>query len=95
VEVFCFRFSTTVKSPLICSAIATVPKFTSPYRMTIRCMISTTAHDTMKVTTESSSSKSLTPQRKHRKLLKSGEGEVWSEDVEQVFVEGHYSILKN
>jgi hypothetical protein len=56
-------------------------------------MISTTAHDTMKVTTESSSSKSLTPQRKHRKLLKSGEGEVWSEDVEQVFVEGHYSIF--
>ena len=57
-------------------------------------MISTTAHDTMKVTTESSSSKSLTPQRKHRKLLKSGEGEVWSEDVEQVFVEGH-SGFKN
>jgi hypothetical protein len=43
----------------------------------------------MKITTDSSSSKSLTPQRKHRKLLKSGEGEVWSEDVEQVFVEGH------
>ena len=57
--------------------------------MPIRCTISTTPHDTMKITTDSSSSKSLTPQRKHRKLLKSGEGEVWSEDVEQVFVEGH------
>ena len=32
--------------------------------------------------------KTLTPQRKHRKLLKSGQGEVWSEEVEKVFVEG-------
>lgn len=31
--------------------------------------------------------KSLTPQRKHHKLLKDG-SEVWSEDVEKVFVEG-------
>lgn len=34
------------------------------------------------------SSESLTPQRKHRKLLKSGQGEVWSEEVEKVFVQG-------
>ncbi|KAF8350738.1 hypothetical protein F5887DRAFT_315818 [Amanita rubescens] len=33
--------------------------------------------------------KSLTPQRKHRKLLKDGSGiEVWPESVEKVFVEG-------
>ena len=31
--------------------------------------------------------KSLTPNRKHHKLLKDGT-EVWSEDVEKVFVEG-------
>ena len=31
--------------------------------------------------------KSLTPQRKHHKLLKDGT-EVWSEDVEKVFVQG-------
>ncbi|KAI0082700.1 hypothetical protein K474DRAFT_1585334, partial [Panus rudis PR-1116 ss-1] len=31
--------------------------------------------------------KSLTPQRKHHKLLKDG-SEVWSEDVERIFVEG-------
>ncbi|KAJ3479196.1 hypothetical protein NLI96_g9231 [Meripilus lineatus] len=35
----------------------------------------------------SGSPKSLTPQRKHHKLLKDG-SEVWSEDVEKVFVEG-------
>jgi hypothetical protein len=42
-----------------------------------------------------SSPKTLTPQRKHRKLLKSGEGEVWSEDVEKVFVEGIPSFLQS
>lgn len=31
--------------------------------------------------------KSLTPNRKHHKLLKDG-SEVWSEDVEKIFVEG-------
>ena len=31
--------------------------------------------------------KSLTPNRKHHKLLKDG-SEVWSEEVERVFVEG-------
>ena len=31
--------------------------------------------------------KSLTPQRKHHKLLKDG-SEVWSEDVEKIFVQG-------
>ena len=30
--------------------------------------------------------KSLTPQRKHHKLLKDG-SEVWSQEVEQIFVE--------
>ncbi|CAL1704832.1 unnamed protein product [Somion occarium] len=34
-----------------------------------------------------SPAKSLTPQRKHHKLLKDG-SEVWSEDVEKIFVEG-------
>ena len=34
-----------------------------------------------------SASKTLTPQRKHHKLLKDG-SEVWSEEVEKVFVEG-------
>ncbi|KAG7452550.1 uncharacterized protein BT62DRAFT_925107 [Guyanagaster necrorhizus] len=35
------------------------------------------------------SAKSLTPQRKHRKLLKDGSGtEVWPEGIEKVFVEG-------
>ncbi len=45
--------------------------------------------------------KSLTPQRKHRKLLKDGSGtEVWPEGIEKVFVEGtafspslHVSVL--
>lgn len=32
-------------------------------------------------------SKSLTPNRKHHKLLKDG-SEVWSEDVEKIFVQG-------
>ncbi|KAK2466950.1 hypothetical protein APHAL10511_001208 [Amanita phalloides] len=35
------------------------------------------------------SAKSLTPQRKHRKLLKDGSGiEVWPESVEKIFVQG-------
>jgi hypothetical protein len=34
-------------------------------------------------------SKSLTPQRKHRKLLKDGSGaEVWPESIEKIFVQG-------
>ncbi|KAI0046094.1 hypothetical protein FA95DRAFT_1417045 [Auriscalpium vulgare] len=36
----------------------------------------------------SADSKSLTPQRKHRKMLKDGTSEVWPEAVEKVFVEG-------
>ncbi|KAI0321636.1 hypothetical protein OF83DRAFT_1168273 [Amylostereum chailletii] len=32
--------------------------------------------------------KSLTPQRKHRKMLKDGSAEVWPEDVENIFVKG-------
>ncbi|KAF9227962.1 hypothetical protein BS17DRAFT_774545 [Gyrodon lividus] len=35
-----------------------------------------------------SPSKSLTPQRKHRKLLKDGSSEVWPEEIERVFVQG-------
>ncbi|KIK95891.1 hypothetical protein PAXRUDRAFT_826554 [Paxillus rubicundulus Ve08.2h10] len=35
-----------------------------------------------------SSAKSLTPQRKHRKLLKDGSSEVWPEDIERIFVQG-------
>ncbi|KZV72908.1 hypothetical protein PENSPDRAFT_546303, partial [Peniophora sp. CONT] len=30
----------------------------------------------------------LTPSRKHRKMLKNGQGEVWPEYIEEVFVEG-------
>ncbi|OAX44614.1 hypothetical protein K503DRAFT_657529, partial [Rhizopogon vinicolor AM-OR11-026] len=37
---------------------------------------------------DSSSPKTLTPQRKHRKLLKDGSSEVWPEDVERIFVQG-------
>ncbi|KAJ3552557.1 hypothetical protein NP233_g12852 [Leucocoprinus birnbaumii] len=37
-------------------------------------------------------SKSLTPQRKHRKLLKDGSGaEVWPESIEKIFVQGSYT----
>lgn len=32
--------------------------------------------------------KTLTPQRKHRKLLKDGSSEVWPEDIERIFVKG-------
>ncbi|KAF9246551.1 hypothetical protein BU15DRAFT_23790, partial [Melanogaster broomeanus] len=32
--------------------------------------------------------KSLTPQRKHRKLLKDGSSEVWPEEIERIFVQG-------
>jgi hypothetical protein len=40
---------------------------------------------------DDASQKSLTPQRKHRKLLKDGSGiEVWPESVEKVFVEGSF-----
>lgn len=35
----------------------------------------------------SAAGKSLTPQRKHHKLLKDG-SEVWSDDVEKIFVQG-------
>lgn len=36
------------------------------------------------------SQSSLTPQRKHHKLLKDG-SEVWSKEVEQIFVEGMFA----
>ncbi|KAH7916051.1 hypothetical protein BJ138DRAFT_1076232 [Hygrophoropsis aurantiaca] len=42
----------------------------------------TTTHDS------ESARKSLTPQRKHRKLLKDGTSEVWPEEVEKIFVQG-------
>ena len=38
-------------------------------------------------------SKSLTPQRKHRKLLKDGSSEVWPEDIERIFVQGPYTLF--
>jgi hypothetical protein len=34
---------------------------------------------------------SLTPQRKHRKLLKDGTSEVWPEFIEKIFVQGRLS----
>ncbi|KAG0707803.1 hypothetical protein DFH29DRAFT_796035 [Suillus ampliporus] len=34
------------------------------------------------------SPKTLTPQRKHRKLLKDGTSEVWPEEIERIFVQG-------
>ncbi|KAG1756822.1 uncharacterized protein EDB91DRAFT_1094624 [Suillus paluster] len=34
------------------------------------------------------SPKTLTPQRKHRKLLKDGSSEVWPEEIERMFVQG-------
>jgi hypothetical protein len=42
---------------------------------------------------DTSSPKTLTPQRKHRKLLKDGSSEVWPEDVERIFVQGLSSPL--
>jgi len=41
-----------------------------------------------------SDSKPLTPQRKHRKLLKDGSGaEVWPESVEKIFVQGSFFLF--
>lgn len=41
-----------------------------------------------KLASEHSTTKTLTPQRKHRKLLKDGSSEVWPESIETIFVEG-------
>jgi hypothetical protein len=38
-------------------------------------------------------SKTLTPKRKHRKMLKDGTSEVWPENVERIFVEGECALL--
>ncbi|EIM89880.1 uncharacterized protein STEHIDRAFT_118970 [Stereum hirsutum FP-91666 SS1] len=38
--------------------------------------------------TSSAARKTLTPQRKHRKMLRDGTSEVWPESVEQIFVQG-------
>ncbi|KAH9996908.1 hypothetical protein BJV77DRAFT_941957, partial [Russula vinacea] len=35
-----------------------------------------------------SGQRTLTPQRKHRKMLKDGTSEVWPESVEKIFVDG-------
>jgi hypothetical protein len=44
---------------------------------------------TMKSSKHESSMPSITPQRKHRKLLKDGSGtEVWPESIEKIFVQG-------
>ncbi|KAG6879517.1 hypothetical protein C0992_001850 [Termitomyces sp. T32_za158] len=41
-------------------------------------------------------SSSLTPQRKHRKLLKDGSGiEVWPESIEKIFVQGLHEYWKS
>ncbi|OJA08045.1 hypothetical protein AZE42_06689 [Rhizopogon vesiculosus] len=37
---------------------------------------------------DSSSPKTLTPQRKHCKLLNDGSSEVWPDNVERIFVQG-------
>lgn len=43
---------------------------------------------------DAGSSKSLTPQRKHRKLLKDGSGtEVWPESIENIFVQGSRRVI--
>jgi hypothetical protein len=44
----------------------------------------------------STATKSLTPQRKHRKLLKDGSGsEVWPESIEKIFVDGLRQYLES
>lgn len=38
---------------------------------------------------------SITPQRKHRKLLKDGSGtEVWPESIEKIFVQGPHTSIR-
>lgn len=46
-----------------------------------------------KCMSDAPSQKSLTPHRKHHKLLKDG-SEVWSEEVEKTFVQGRPDALK-
>jgi hypothetical protein len=45
-----------------------------------------------KLPSDTSTTKTLTPQRKHRKLLKDGSSEVWPESVEKIFVEGEFKF---
>lgn len=46
-------------------------------------------HTTMTTTRPKKHDSSITPQRKHRKLLKDGSGtEVWPESIEKIFVQG-------
>ncbi|KAG1734994.1 hypothetical protein EDB19DRAFT_1638689 [Suillus lakei] len=42
-----------------------------------------------------SSPTTLTPQRKHRKLLKDGSSEVWPEEIERIFVQGLRDYLES
>src|SRR6266404_621388 len=41
-----------------------------------------------RASTSPSGQRTLTPQRKHRKMLKDGTSEVWPESVEKIFVDG-------
>lgn len=63
----------------------TIPQCT-PARRTITSRSSSTSTSSME-SNEPTKRKSLTPQRKHHKLLKDGR-EVWSQEVEQIFVDG-------
>ena len=66
-----------------------MPETTTPAR-TLTSRSSSTSNSSME-SDEPSKRKSLTPQRKHHKLLKDG-SEVWSQEVEQIFVEGMTSL---
>ena len=57
-----------------------------PARRTLTSRSSSTSNSSME-SNEPPKRKSLTPQRKHHKLLKDG-SEVWSQEVEQIFVDG-------
>ncbi|KII88561.1 hypothetical protein PLICRDRAFT_41750 [Plicaturopsis crispa FD-325 SS-3] len=48
----------------------------------------TTINDIRDMSPNANSKKTLTPQRKHRKLMRDGTSEVWPEVVEEVFVKG-------
>lgn len=63
----------------------TNPQCTSA-RRTFTSRSSSTSNSSME-SPEPTKRKSLTPQRKHHKLLKDG-NEVWSQEVELIFVDG-------
>lgn len=51
-----------------------------------------TSHRSTSASKSATAGKSLTPKRKHRKMLKDGTSEVWPEDVETLFVEGIFYL---